>query len=90
MKTATLPSLRVDERLRKDAESVLEEGETLSAFVEASVRAQIAERQHREAFLERGRASLAGAEKSGAYHESGEVLSGLRQKLKQVRAKSAR
>lgn len=33
MKTATLPSLRVDSATREAAESVLREGETLSGFV---------------------------------------------------------
>ena len=32
MKTATFPSLRVEPELREAAESVLEEGETLSGF----------------------------------------------------------
>ncbi len=38
MKSATLPSLRVDPALREAAEAVLEEGETLSSFVEQAVR----------------------------------------------------
>ena len=33
MKTTTIPSLRVSPNLRKQAEFVLEEGETLSGFV---------------------------------------------------------
>jgi hypothetical protein len=41
MKSATIPSLRVTPDLRAAAESVLEEGETLSAFVETSLRRQI-------------------------------------------------
>ena len=41
MKTATLPSLRVEPELREAAESVLEQGETLSGFIEASVRETI-------------------------------------------------
>ena len=38
MKTATLPSLRVEPELRDAAESVLQAGETLSSFVETAVR----------------------------------------------------
>ena len=45
MKTATLPSLRVDPALREAAEAVLQEGETLSSFGGPSVRAQFPLRQ---------------------------------------------
>jgi hypothetical protein len=38
MTTATIPSLRVEPELRTAAEDVLEEGETLSGFVEQSIR----------------------------------------------------
>ena len=44
MKTATFPSLRVEPELREAAESMLKDGETLSAFVEASVREQVRKR----------------------------------------------
>jgi len=51
MKTATFPSLRVDPELREAAESVLQDGETLSGFIEASVRETIERRRARaEAF----------------------------------------
>ncbi len=42
MKTSTLPSLRVDAALREAAQEILAEGESLSSFVEQSVRANIA------------------------------------------------
>ena len=41
MKTASLPSLRVDPQLRRDTESVLNEGESLSQFIEEAVRGQV-------------------------------------------------
>lgn len=44
MKTSTIPSLRVDPELRAAAESVLEGGETLSSFVEHSLRVKIERR----------------------------------------------
>ena len=44
MKSATLPSLRVEPRLRDAAESVLLEGETLSSLLETSVRETIERR----------------------------------------------
>jgi hypothetical protein len=45
MKTATIPSLRVSPALRKSAEGVLQEGETLSAFVEQAIKARVEHRQ---------------------------------------------
>jgi hypothetical protein len=44
MKSATFPSVRVDPELRKAAEDVLFEGETLSSFVERSIRQSIEHR----------------------------------------------
>ena len=44
MKTATIPALRVEPEVRQAAEALLEEGETLSAFVEKALRQQIANR----------------------------------------------
>ena len=54
MKTATIPSLRVEPALREAAEAVLREGETLSGFVEASLRAQVRQRQLQDEFIRRG------------------------------------
>ncbi|MGB4347102.1 MAG: YlcI/YnfO family protein, partial [Burkholderiaceae bacterium] len=45
MKSATFPPLRVDQELRDAAESVLRQGESLSSFVEQSVRANINQRR---------------------------------------------
>ncbi len=88
MKTATFPSLRVDPALRQAAEEVLQEGETLSAFVEASVRAQIEQRKAQEAFVTRGLASRVKAQESGRYVSAERVLAGLGKRL--VRAKAKR
>jgi hypothetical protein len=49
MKTATIPSLRVVPELRQAAESLLADGETLSASVEKSIRDQIEQRTVRAA-----------------------------------------
>ncbi|SSC68454.1 YlcI/YnfO family protein [Ciceribacter selenitireducens] len=89
MKTATLPSLRVDPELRAAAESVLEEGESLSAFVENSVKAQIHYRKTQAEFIARGLASLAESERTGVYFTSEEVLSELKGMLDAKRAESA-
>ena len=81
MKTATIPSLRVEPTLRQAAESVLEKGETLSGFVEQSIQAQITHRQNRQEFLNRGLASLAEAKASGNYCSADELLDELDQRL---------
>ncbi|HRN60994.1 MAG TPA: YlcI/YnfO family protein [Gammaproteobacteria bacterium] len=88
MKTASLPSLRVDPALREAAESVLQEGETLSSFVEQSVRAQVQLRQQQEAFIARGLASRGRARKNGRYVAADAVVSGLESRLRTAMAKA--
>ena len=58
MRTATLPSVRVTPEVRALAESMLKDGETLSMFVEDSVRRQAQMRDEDRAFYARGLASL--------------------------------
>jgi len=53
MKTATIPALRVEPKLREAAQSVSSEGETLSNFVEESLRTNIERRLHNQAFIAR-------------------------------------
>ena len=73
MKTATIPSLRVAPELRQAAESLLAEGETLSAFVEQSIRNQIEQRERRQEFIARGLAAREEARRSGRYHSAKDV-----------------
>ncbi|HEX9803760.1 MAG TPA: YlcI/YnfO family protein [Gammaproteobacteria bacterium] len=73
MKTATFPSLRVDPELRQAAESVLEEGESLSGFMEQSIRANIERRRQQQAFIARGLASRDEAKHSGVYYSAADV-----------------
>lgn len=86
-KTATLPSLRVDPSLRQAAEDVLEDNESLSTFIEDSVRAQIAQRQAQRSFIERGLASRDRARDSGRYIPAQDVLQVLGQRLERKRRK---
>ena len=58
MKTAAIPSVRVEPELRAEVESLLREGETLSEFVEASVQAAVLRRRHQAEFVARGLRSL--------------------------------
>ncbi|WP_313928919.1 YlcI/YnfO family protein [Pseudoxanthomonas sp.] len=86
MKTSTFPSLRVDPALRKAAEDVLREGESLSGFVEQSIRAQIDLRQQQEAFIARGLASRDDARRTGVYHDAVDVVAELRAALHHAKA----
>ncbi|MFL5445184.1 MAG: YlcI/YnfO family protein, partial [Myxococcales bacterium] len=78
MKTSTLPPLRVEPRLRKAAEQLLREGETLSSFVVDAVEERIRNRAMEEEFVRRGLASEEEARDSGEYVPASEVVAGLR------------
>ena len=81
VKSATFPSLRVEPELREAAENVLEEGETLSGFIEASVRETIARRRTRSEFIARGLTSRDEAKRTGIYHAAAEVHAELQRRL---------
>ncbi len=81
MKTAAFPALRVEPELRDAAESVLHQGETLSGFIEASVRESIERRRTRAEFIARGMASCDDAKRTGVYFTSNQVHAELRQVL---------
>ena len=87
MKTATLPSLRVEPELREAAESVLQEGETLSGFIEASVRETIERRRTRAEFIARGLASRDEAKRTGVYFAADDVHTELGRMLADARAR---
>ena len=86
MKTATIPALRVEPKLREAAESVLSDGETLSSFVEESLRANIEKRRHQEAFIARGIASRDKAKQMQSYHSAEDVLAELTEMLQKAKA----
>ena len=77
MKTATIPALRVEPKLREAAESVLADNETLSSFVEESLRANIEKRIHQQTFIARGLASRDEAKRTGEYYSAESVLAEL-------------
>jgi hypothetical protein len=87
MKTATIPSLRVEAELREAAESVLHEGETLSSFVEQSLRANIQRRRIQKTFVDKGLAAREQAQRSGAYVDADTVLEELGAMLKAAQRK---
>ena len=86
MKTATIPSIRVTADFREAAESVLKDGETLSAFMEDAVRKEVEIRLSQAEFIARGLASLEKAERTGEYHTTDDVLSMMQRKLDAAKA----
>ena len=89
MKTASIPSVRVEPDFRAEVEAVLAEGETLSEFVEASVRAGVERRRIQAEFIARGLRSRDEARRTGEYVDADVVLAGLQRKLDAARAHSA-
>jgi hypothetical protein len=90
MKTATIPSIRVEPELRAEVESVLTEGETLSQFVEASVRAGVERRRIQAEFIARGLRSRDQARRTGEYLDADVVVDALQRKLDAARARMAK
>ncbi|PDS75221.1 YlcI/YnfO family protein [Rhizobium sp. L43] len=89
MKTASLPSLRVDPELRAAAESVLKEGESLSSLMEDSLRRQIDYRKTQAEFIARGLAGLADAERTGVFYTTADIQELMRKKLEKAKARKA-
>ena len=90
MKSAVIPQIRVEPELRAELEAVLKQGETLTDFVEATVRNAIAFRRVQTAFHDRAQAA------SKEYHRTGVslpvevVLERLQSKLDAKRKKLGR
>jgi Arc/MetJ-type ribon-helix-helix transcriptional regulator len=85
MKTATIPSVRVEPELRAEVESLLADGQTVSEFVEASVRAAVQRARDQSEFLARGLQSLEDARQTGDYVDADKVMQKLQKKLDAAR-----
>ncbi|SFM96967.1 YlcI/YnfO family protein [Rugamonas rubra] len=86
MKTASFPSLRVEPELREAAEQSLQEGETISGFVEQAIRESIERRGHQRAFVARGLASRDNAKRTGNYVAADAVMERLKGMLATAKA----
>ena len=86
MKTATFPSLRVSPELRQAAENILQDGESLSSFVEQSIRESIERRELQSEFIARGLRSREDARQSGRYVSSEAVMQRLEARLAAAKA----
>jgi predicted transcriptional regulator len=81
MKTAILPQVRVEPQLRADLESVLREGETLSEFVETTVRSAVEHRRVQKEFHSRADAAWAHFQQTGEAYPAQDVVAELRAKV---------
>lgn len=89
MKSSTIPSLRVEPELRQAAEKVLRKGETLSSFMEESLRAGIQHRKAQQEFIARGLASRDEARSTDEYFSAEEVFVELKAMLNEAENKAA-
>ena len=67
--------------MRAEIESALQDGESLSQFVETAVLQAARRRKADQEFLARGRASLAEAKKTGEFYPAADVLDELQRQL---------
>lgn len=88
MKTATLPALRVDPKLREAAERALRPDETLSRLMETALESYIAQREAEDDFLARGLHSAQEARQHNRYVSAAAVVTKLEKKLSAARKKA--
>jgi hypothetical protein len=88
VKFATIPW--VEPELRRELEKALTDGESLSEFVENSVRDSVRRRRTQAEFVARGMASLAAAKRTGDYVEAADTLRKLDAMLAEAKAKKAK
>jgi len=92
MKTAIIPQVRVEPELRSDLESVLRKGETLSEFVEATVRSAVEYRRMQAEFHARGEAAWQQYQRTGtsipAYQVTQELRDMLQARRSQLKART--
>ena len=81
MKTATIPPIRVEPEFRAQVECVLEQGESLSEFVESAVRQSVLKRQHQAEFVRRGIESIDETKRTGAGVAAETIVARLEAKL---------
>lgn len=85
MKTATLPPIRVAPEFRSELEGVLEQGESLSQFVENAVRATVERRKNQADFVRRGIAAIESTKQAGVGIPAEVVIACLEAKLSAAR-----
>jgi len=89
MKTATLPPIRVKPDVRVELESVLEPGESISAFVESAVLSTVQMRKDQAEFMRRGIAAIEETKRADSGIAAEVVLARLEAKLVAARQSKA-
>lgn len=87
MKSAVIPQVRVEPELRAELEAVLRQGESLSEFVEASVRQAVDFRRVQADFQARGDVAWNNFQRTGVSVAADAVLAKLQKKLDAKRKK---
>ena len=85
MKTATLPPIRVAPDFRLELEGVLEQGESLSQFVENAVRTTVAKRKNQAEFIRRGIVAIEATKRDSSGVPADQVIAKLEAKLADAR-----
>ena len=93
MKTATLLPIRAAPEFRLELEGVLEQGESLSQFVENAVRTTMAKRKNQAEFIRRGISAIEETQCYGSGIPAAVVIAKLEARLvaaKQTKAQRSR
>lgn len=88
MKSASLPSIRVQPALREQVQAALQEHETLTEFVETAVRQAVQQRRQQAEFIARGLRSLEQARIDNDYIDADVVVQRLEAQLAAARRKA--
>lgn len=78
MKTAALPPVRITPDLREQLDAVLQDGESVSAFVNDAVREHIAQRQADQTFVARAWAAHEQLQQGGPFETPEALMKDLR------------
>lgn len=85
MKTASIPTVRVEPALRQEMERSLQAGETLASLVETAVRKEIAARKAQAGFVSRGLVAIEKTVREGSGIPADAVLARLEKRLDAAR-----
>ena len=88
-KTATLPAIRISPALRAEAEQLLGEGETLSAFIVESLEHNIDRRRMQREFIARGLAAADSARAQNRYTPAATVMRRLKAQIDNAKREQA-
>jgi predicted transcriptional regulator len=88
-KTATLPAIRISPALRAQAEHLLGEGETLSAFIVESLEHNIDRRRMQREFIARGLAAADSARAQNRYTPAATVMRRLKAQIDKAKREQA-